>query len=66
MQKLETNIGDDSIFRILNRQGIISFTDYIFLLTLLSSRLFSSVFILELLEIDFLNNFSPFNYYIDS
>lgn len=42
MQKLETNIDDDSIFRILNRQGIISFTDYIFLLTLLSSRLFSS------------------------
>lgn len=39
MQKLETNISEDSIFRHLNKHGLISFTDYIFLLTLLSSNL---------------------------
>lgn len=40
MQKIDTCIGEDSIFKILNRNGLISFTDFIFLLTLLSSKKF--------------------------
>lgn len=30
MQKLELNIDNDSVFRHLNKQGLISFSDYIF------------------------------------
>lgn len=38
MQKLEFNIREDSIFKILNKDGLITFSDYIFLVTLLSSK----------------------------
>ena len=37
MQNLDLKISEDSVFKRLSPQGLISFTDYIFLVTLLSS-----------------------------
>ena len=36
--KVEWNLGEDSIFYQLGESGLISFSDYIFLLTVLSSK----------------------------
>ena len=38
MQKLEIKLNEDSIFKCLGQNGLISFSDYIFLTTLLSSK----------------------------
>jgi hypothetical protein len=38
MQKLELKINEDSVFKTLGQQGLISFSDYMFLTTLLSSK----------------------------
>jgi len=40
MQKLDIKINEDSVFKKLSKNGLISFSDYIFLVTLLSSTLF--------------------------
>ena len=39
MQKLDLNLKEDSVFKTLGQQGLISFSDYVFLTTLLSSKL---------------------------
>lgn len=38
MQKLDLNLGEESAFKHLGNHGLISFSDYIFLVTLLSSK----------------------------
>lgn len=38
-QKLELNLNEDSVFRHFSKHGLISFSDYIFLVTLLSSKI---------------------------
>ena len=37
MQKLELNLSDDCVFKHLSSHGLISFSDYLFLVTLLST-----------------------------
>lgn len=39
MQKLDIQINEDSVFKKLSKNGLVSFSDYIFLVTLLSSIL---------------------------
>ena len=38
LTKLELNLSEDSIFKRLSPKGLISFSDYIFLVTMLSSE----------------------------
>jgi hypothetical protein len=37
MYNLDINVSEDSVFKYFGNQGLISFSDYLFLLTLLSS-----------------------------